>query len=116
MDKVRALPKIVCKNNLVLRQVRRDDKLALYSVHISKKDMNPVGYEIFEIRVAPEKTFTMAGKTIFSSAHEMFPNNGDFGVWALSWATIEQANRSWGQPCGQELHVAPTQNDISVKA
>ncbi len=75
-------------NGLYLKQAKRTEKVALYSVHLSEND-NPCGYEVWIINIAPnEKIF---GKEY--PEREKPPSNEDFGSTAWSWKTLELAEK-----------------------
>jgi hypothetical protein len=88
--KVRPLPETIAKNNLFLRQVKRTDRVAIYSVR--ETATKPIcSYEVWLVKIAPAQTATFAGKRVSLPERERVPTNESFGSWAWSWATRAQA-------------------------
>jgi hypothetical protein len=77
---MRLLPTELSMNGLWLKQVKRNDKKALYSVQLEPKGLI-TGYEVWDV-VSNTKT-------------ELLPNNEDFGKTAWSWCSLEQAEKQF---------------------
>jgi hypothetical protein len=103
---MKPLPESIHKNNLFLRQLKRTDHIAMYSVHLSP-DSQVCGYEVFLVRTAKAEQSIIKGKTISQPDRELFPNNEAFGTWAWSWATRDQAERCWSQIEAEHAAGAP---------
>jgi hypothetical protein len=87
---MRPLPETIAKNNLFLRQVKRTDRVAMYSVH--EAPTKPVCcFEVWQVKIAPAQTANFAGKRVSLPERERIPTNESFGSWAWSWATRAQA-------------------------
>lgn len=82
------LPEVLKKNGMTLKQIKRNDKKALYSVTMG--DEGPiVGYEVWNIVVRPaEEAF---GKSY--PDRESPPSNEDFGSTAWSFSSRERAEQ-----------------------
>ena len=84
------LPIEINKNNLTLRQIRRNDKKAIYSVSLPGSD-KIVGYEVWKVIISKEQQ--CFGKTI--PEREQPPSNECFGKKAWSFPTIELAEKNF---------------------
>ena len=99
MDDLKKLPLEYSANHLYYRQVQRNEKLAMYAVCLDAEDKRITGYEIFEIKTRQPRERTIDGKTFKTFWKEAFPGNEDFGVFAFSWLTREQAENSFTKMC-----------------
>ena len=84
------LPLETKKNGCILKQVKRTDKTALYSTsscNESTKKWQVTGYEVFRIKIAPERF--LAG--IVMPERESMPSNEQFGRIAWTYDKLETA-------------------------
>ena len=78
------LPRELKKDGFTYTQLLRGGRSCIYEQQVSSKTRR---YEVFLIKVRPaRKVFAN-----FSPEHEKFPGNEDFGKWAWSCFTYEQA-------------------------
>lgn len=90
------LPQLKSKNGYAYRQIKRNDKAAIYEQSI-EKDINGevgliVGYEVFQIQIGKpyslvQKYGNKKGQVYNYPAAERFPGNEDFGKWAWVFNT-----------------------------
>jgi hypothetical protein len=92
---MRLLPIKLKANVLFLCQEMRNNHAALYRVMGSESGPT-TGWEIWKIRTRPEKH--VFGKTI--PAREVVPQNEDFGKYAWSWCSREQAEHCFQEKTG----------------
>ena len=92
------LPKTLTKNKLFYEQVKRTDKIAMYSLRQSPGG-NIVGYETFLIKVDEERE--VFGKVYPEREH--FPGNEEFGEIAWSWISREKADADYSGLCAAAL-------------
>lgn len=100
------LPVTKKKNGYLYKQVTRSEKAAIYE-QIVEKDINgipgtTVGFEVFEIRQGKpysliQKHGTKKGQIYNYPATEKFPGNENFGDWAWSYQTKENAMNKFNE-------------------
>ena len=90
----RALPMTCRANGLVLKQVKRTDSVAMYSVHFTEDDP-PHGYEVFRIRRSKGGLRIFDGKEVFFRDYERMPANEDFGKTAFSFLRLSDAESAY---------------------
>ena len=88
------LPKTLNKNNLFYEQMKRTPYVAMYALRLAEGGQI-AGYEVFRIRV--DKACVAFGK--MKPEKEHFPGNEEFGRFAWSWLTIEQAEKCFSELC-----------------
>ena len=90
------LPLELKKNGVILKQLRRTEKTALYSVSSQNeqtKEWMVTGYEVFKIKVAKE---CEAFNKILPE-HESVPSNESFGSSAWTYDKIETAEKKFDE-------------------
>jgi len=94
------LPQHKSKNGYAYRQIKRNDKAAIYEQSVEKECNGEVGlivgYEVFEIIVGKpyslvQKHGNKKGQVYNYPAAEKFPGNEDFGKWAWAFNTKNSA-------------------------
>ncbi len=81
---MKILPQNIRKNGFDYDQVIRGAGYALYEQTVSENERY---YELFEIRIRPEREFR--GELL--EAREAFPHNEAFGSWAWTYPTLKEA-------------------------
>jgi hypothetical protein len=76
---MKQLPQILTKNIFTYTQIRRNEKVAIYEQRISE-NQRLVGHEVFVIPKYEDRE--IAG--VFIPAHEGYPGDNAFGVYAFS--------------------------------
>lgn len=82
-------------NGLILKQVKRTDKVAMYSVHHPDKSEDLCAYEVIKIQHQKEGVMIRNGIEFKMKEKEKLPGNSHFGSQGWSFATLEQAEKKW---------------------
>ena len=94
------LPMTKSKNGYAYRQIKRNDKAAIYEQSVEKEVNGEigkiVGHEVFRIQISKayslvQKNGSKKGQVYNYPAAERFPGNEDFGKWAWAYTTLDQA-------------------------
>ena len=87
------LPVSLKKNGMILEQVKRSERTAMYRVIMGSETGPTVGYEIWKITVdQPKKIFDREYPEM-----EHAPSNEDFGTLGFSWSSLEQAEKCYAE-------------------
>jgi len=84
------VPLKLTKNGFTYTQVLRGRRSCLYEQHVTPRIKQ---FEVFIIRISPERE--ICGKLILE--RERFPGNEDFGFWAWSYWTMEEARAKFDE-------------------
>jgi hypothetical protein len=82
------LPEIISKGGFQYSLIKRGRRACLYR---QTDNTDSCFYEVFVLRIAPEKNFQ--GKIL--QKREIFPRNQDFGKYAWTKRTLEEANKKF---------------------
>jgi len=94
------LPLNKSKNGYAYRQIKRNDKAAIYEQSVENEVNGEigtvVGHEVFRIQISKpcslvQKHGKKKGQVYNYPAGERFPGNEDFGKWAWAYTTLDQA-------------------------
>lgn len=77
-------------HGFVMKKVHETDSAYMYS-KCWPGSTTPIGYEVFQRRIAKESTGCIDGRTFKTPAKEKFPGNEDFGDWAYSHISYDKA-------------------------
>jgi hypothetical protein len=89
---MRLLEKTIRKNGYEYRLVAKGEKAFIYE-QWDDEDNFTVAYEVFRLKVSK-------AKEVFGDImpeREVFPGNGDFGVWAWTYRNLEKAYEKYNQ-------------------
>jgi len=89
---MKKLPLEISKNGFTYKQVKRNEKIAIYSQYdpIFKKI---VGWEVFFIKIQKENDVIIDDAKVHYELKELFPSNEKFGTSAWSYMKASSAER-----------------------
>jgi len=94
-DSINLLPAKLRKNGFLYTLVQRGRRSCIYRQDVSPGISN---YEVFQLKIRP--LWKIKGKVI--PAREVFPSDGDFGIWAWSHRSREKAMQKYVELEGAE--------------
>lgn len=80
------LKKDIQKNGFLYNLYKRGEKAMIYS-QTHPEDTEPLAYEVFKIKI--DKPKIVFGNPL--PEREKFPGNEDFGKWAWTYRTLDEA-------------------------
>ena len=81
----------IMKKRMLYNQIDRTEHHGFYTTAYPENPTRILGYEIFKIKVAKERLSTK-GEVI--EAHELYPNDEDFGYTAKAYHGLESRKRA----------------------